>query len=270
MKLDYFTLLSPQPVKIQNVGSIISPTLNDISNITYSTYKMFLQVLLTDIKGYYNAIDMLGDNYFLPYSETQKRQILKIKQEYEAGTQHEKNNISFFNIFIFDYIFRDTILHALNFFIKENVVYSNELKLFTVYDTNIENPIGTIHGNNYNEVIDVIFQRLAIQSRENNFQNVKVKNKTAQSLLDKIKKGSQKNSEKVNKKMELPNLISSLASHHNSLNMINIWNLTVYQLNDQFQIQCIDDAYEIQSMSVAAWGDSQGKFDNTIWYSLIN
>lgn len=70
--------------------------------------------------------------------------------------------------------------------------------------------------------------------------------------------------------MELPNIISSISSHHNSLNIINVWDLTVYQLYDQFNRQRLGDSFNIQSMSVAAWGDSDGKFDETVWFSLIN
>ena len=49
MQLDYFTLLSEEPVKIQNIGSIKSPTINEIKKITYSVYLTYIDYLIMDI-----------------------------------------------------------------------------------------------------------------------------------------------------------------------------------------------------------------------------
>ena len=54
MQLDYFTLLSEEPVKIQNIGSIKSPTINDIKKITYSVYLTYIDYLIMDIPSYFS------------------------------------------------------------------------------------------------------------------------------------------------------------------------------------------------------------------------
>ena len=74
---------------------------------------------------------------------------------------------------------------------------------------------------------------------------------------------------KEDKKLELANLISALASHSMSLNMSNIWNLTIYQLYDQFERQQIEDSYRSSLRSVSIWGDKDNKFDNTLWFTHI-
>ena len=50
MKLNYFDLLSPDPIYIQNVGGILSPTLRQISSIGIQMYRNYLSFLLMDSK----------------------------------------------------------------------------------------------------------------------------------------------------------------------------------------------------------------------------
>lgn len=38
-----------------------------------------------------------------------------------------------------------------------------------------------------------------------------------------------------NKDMELPNLVTAVAVQSNSINFINIWDLTIYQFYEQFK-----------------------------------
>ena len=56
MKLEYFDLLSPDPIYIQKVGGIISPKLRDISSIGINTYQYYLTILLMDLKTYFTMI----------------------------------------------------------------------------------------------------------------------------------------------------------------------------------------------------------------------
>ena len=78
------------------------------------------------------------------------------------------------------------------------------------------------------------------------------------------------NINKYDKKVELPNVISALASYHNSLNMINIWDMTVYQVYDQFKRLQNNTIYNIQSMSTSVWGDKENKFNITKWFETMD
>lgn len=70
--------------------------------------------------------------------------------------------------------------------------------------------------------------------------------------------------------IELPNLISSIAVKSNSLNFINIWNLTVYQLYEQFKKEQTNVYFDIQKMSVAAYGNKENTFKGNEWYKNEN
>lgn len=276
IKLDYFTLLSPEPINLHGVGNIISPTLRSISKLNYNVYNIYLDALLTDIKSYYDILDKNGDLYLSQHTQTEKDLILQLKNEYENLSEQEKTKLSFFDILIFDEFYKKRVLEALNFFILENVVYSDEEKAFLIYDSeNIDTssaPIGALYHDNYEVVINIILQRVGMAREDIDGDNVKTKNKAAAKILEKIKnaiKQDKKKNKKADKKMELPNIISSLATHSKNLNMVNIWDLTVYQLYDQFARQQIDDSYSISAAQVSAWGDKDNKFDGTLWFSVL-
>lgn len=66
--------------------------------------------------------------------------------------------------------------------------------------------------------------------------------------------------------MVIPNIVSSLAVHHNSLNMLNIWQMTVYQLYDTFERQYIKQQLDIMGLHYAAWG---GEYPFDEWCKSI-
>ena len=118
-------------------------------------------------------------------------------------------------------------------------------------------------------MIDIIMQRINIENKRQEKKNLKIKNKIAEKLLEKMKKGeSQK--KKNDEKTSMANIISSLSSHHQSLNIVNIWNLTVYQLYDQFSKTRINDTYKISSRSISIGGDKDKKFDDMLWRTMCN
>lgn len=273
IKLDYFTLLSPEPLQIPGVGSIVSPTLRDIQRINYNMYQSYLDVFLTDISLYYEFIDKSGEAYLSHMSNIEKNIVLDVKREYENLSDAEKHSISFFNIAIIDPIYRSRLLSAFDFFIRENVVWSEENKVIFIFkDDNYEKtkPIGVIHGENYEAIADIILQKSGVNKPDEYGDGLKTKNKAALKILDKLKNASKKNKVKQqgDKRLALPNIISSLAAHSKSLNIINIWDVTVYQLYDQFARQQFDDAYNINASQVAAWGDKNNKFDALSWATL--
>ena len=75
---------------------------------------------------------------------------------------------------------------------------------------------------------------------------------------------------KSDKNMELGNIISAVANKSHSLNILNIWDLTVFQVWDCFLRLSNNSIYDIQSMSVAAWGNKDNYFDANAWYKKID
>ena len=135
-------------------------------------------------------------------------------------------------------------------------------------------PTGTIHPNVFQEVCTVIAQFNGIKTDQalSDSKPPKFKNKLAKEMLAKIKKGAAElnQSQKEVQRMELPNIISAVASKHPRLNYTNIYDLTVTQLFDTFNRLCNNTSFDIHSMSIAAWGDKDNKFDYGAWYTIMH
>lgn len=247
LKLSYFDLLSPDPVYIQDAGGIISPTLKDISSIGIQTYQYYLGILSMTVQSFF---DMSG-----------------MKEEYEMLPEDEKSKINIFELLTGDKRTVSLLEKIFNFFMAETAVYSPADNCFIIKkDKDI---IGTINRQNYNSICNVIFQRNYIKYQSEDVSEIK--NKKAAEIMKKIQRGRKnKRQSAPDKNFELGNIISAVACKSNSLNIINIWNLTVFQVWDCFARLSNNTIYNIQSMSVAAWGDKDNHFDAGAWFKTID
>lgn len=256
MRLDYAALISPYPFPIKNIGNIKSPALKEIWNpkVTYQRYNIYLAFLSMDVKTYCEKIDSSKSEW------------------YQSLSDNDKLNINMFDIITASESARDTFLETLNFFFEENVIWDNESKLFITfadYDKNGQIiPIGTIYRDIFEELRDIILQRCGINRSDTNIDMSRVKNRRALKILNKIKKAKEKlsNNTQNTDEIDLPNLISSIAVHSNSLNFTNIWDLTIYQLYEQFKKEQTNVYFDIQKISVAAYGNEKNTFKGDEWY----
>lgn len=260
MKLTYFELLSPAPVHLPKVGGILSPKLKDISSVGINTYHLYLSVLLMDLNTYFTQLGQ--------------------QEAFLALPEESRSQLNIFDLLTLDETSITLLQKALNFFISEDVVYSTQHKSFLVnakffaeekgevvekYGT-----IGAITKENYPQVCDLIFQRNCIKSKQEEDWS-KVQNKKALEIMQKLQKGraSQTKHTKSDQNMELGNIISAVANRSQSLNILNIWDLTVYQIWDCFSRLSNNSIYDIQSMSVAAWGNKDNHFDAMSWFKKL-
>ena len=90
--------------------------------------------------------------------------------------------------------------------------------------------------------------------------------------MKKLQKGRAEKAKatKTDKNMELGNIISAVANKSHSLNILNIWNITIFQLWDSFSRQTNNNIYDINSMNVAAWGNKDNHFDANAWFKRID
>ena len=259
MKLEYFDLLSPTPIHIGNIGHIKSPTLKEISQIGYQQYNGYLSILLLTPENYFKSMDK--DKF----------------EQYQALDDETKMKISMFEIMLSNKDLLFAYLDAFNFFFVEYLAFDPNKKVFCIYSSqkDIENkikPLGIINSNIFGDVCDIMLQLNNIFRDYANEDYKKVKNNRALEILKKLKKGQaeQNKKNKFDKRVELSNVISALSAYHNNLNMVNIWDLTVFQLYDQFKRLQSNSIFNMNSMSVSVWGDKDNKFDATRWYQLMD
>jgi len=255
MKLDYGTLISPLPLYIEKVGNIRSPTLRDIWNpkITYQKYNTYILYLLMDIKTYCEQID-----------------ISKLEW-YKSLSDEDKLNTNIFDFIIENSFLQNTFSEIFNFFFEENVIWNNDNKVFVTFNDCNENgsiiPFGIIHKETFLKICDIILQRCGVNHSDTNIDMSKVKNKRALKILGKIKKAKENFHKKSDMSdIDLPNLITAIAVKSNSINFTNVWDLTIYQLFEQFKKEQSNVFFDIQKMSVAAYGNSKNSFKGNEWY----
>ena len=240
MKLHYFDLLSPNPIQIPGVGGIISPKLRDIAAIGYDAYQYYLMILQMDSKNVFSKSALPSDT---------------------------DNDL--FDLFTQNADYPSLLQTVLNFFIKEEVLYSEKDRAFLVQKDNVVT--GAITKENYTPICEMIFRRNYIRSNQEP-EISKAKNNKALEIMKKLQEGRAQKTKhtKSDQNMELGNIISAVANKSQSLNILNIWDLTIYQLWDCFSRLSNNSIYDIQSMSVAAWGDKDNHFDLSAWFKRID
>ena len=304
MKLDHFTLISRKPLKVSNIGSIKPIFLHEIEDITIHVYNNFLSILMLDIDTYYKWMEK-EDDYFRYYSQEQKQKVLDVKKQYEELDTEEKLSVSFYDLLMYDELLICSFIEAFDFFFEEEVdfvVNGNEItdaqfsfitynKIDTPQKIKLKNGneystiktnrelVGVINRSNFKDVVDIILQRNSVQMEEEitaeDLTKVKNKNKVMQ-LMEKMKKG-QKQLDKTREKKreekgvasdtELANIISCVAAkNHNGINMINIWDMTIYNLYEQFKLIRENNIHDAETLSVFVWGDESNKFDIDAWF----
>ena len=304
MKLDHFTLISRKPLKVSNIGSIKPIFLHEIEDITIHVYNNFLSILMLDIDTYYKWMEK-EDDYFRYYSQEQKQKVLDVKKQYEELDTEEKLSISFYDLLMYDELLICSFIEAFNFFFEEEVdfvVNGNEItdaqfsfitynKIDTPQNIKLRNGneystiktnrelVGVINRSNFKDVVDIILQRNSVQREEEitaeDLTKVKNKNKVMQ-LMEKMKKGQEQLDKTREKKREekglssdteLANIISCVsAKNHNGINMINIWDMTIYNLYEQFKLIRENNIHDAETLSVFVWGDKSNKFDIDAWF----
>lgn len=250
MQLHYFDLLSPEPIYLPNIGGVRCPTLREINKITYNLYRLYLVVLSMTPKVYF---DMAGQVH-----------------AYERLSDEQKSSLHIFDLITQNEQYLSAAENALNFFLECRVRYDGQHRYFVLYDSGNESPVGTVEKNAWIPLCDVILQRNCIKQKSEDLS--KVKSKKALSIIQKLQKGRENKSKQTTEdnNMELGNIISAVAGRHPSLNLLNIWDITVYQLWDTFYRLCNNHVLDIQSMSIAAWGDKNGHFDPSAWYKKLS
>ena len=251
IKLDYFDCISPLPLEFINVGKIKCPKLIDIAEISYYTYSLYIAHLRMTPEEYFEAYhkdEEIDFNYVL--------------------------NLTKFDLIKNDDRFRKIIQSALNFFFEESFEYYPEYGAFlsVVENDGQKTATGIINEDNYIQVVEVILQRVHITPDENEVDDIsKVKNKRGRKIYERMMKARKKfkKAKANNPDLTLANIIAAVATRSSNLNWVNIWDITIFHLFDEFERLQINDRYNIASTQVAAWGDKDNKFKFGLWSFLF-
>lgn len=240
VKLEYFDLLSSEPIFVAGIGTFRTPKLKEIRKLGYRKYNEFLNLISIDLEDYVK--------------------INKFESEYQKLGDDEKSKIDLFTQLISNEIERKALYNALSFFILDKIVFDKLNYRFVIGKT------GVINKDNYDIVRKIILQ-INHCGEVNELDGVKCTNEKAKEILEKFKKAKQKIASDIkDDNLTIPNIISAFSSKSRNYNILNIWDLTIYQLFDQFCRERNNVYFDIMAMNYAYYG---GEFNPDNWYTKI-
>lgn len=256
MKLDYGTQLSPAPIKL-SIGSVKKPLLRDIADLSFDKFYLYQVFLKLTPEQYFTKLkDDEGKRYWQSLSE-EKRESITLYSMILENVDLQKQFSEIFNFFFLEYVV-----------FKEDCFILLKKPIEDEADLVIENVSGIIAGTNFVQVIEILQQVCSIYDKEQPIEEMKFKNNAARKIMEKILKGKKKEKErkKADINLSLPNIISSVSNMHPTINPVNVWDMTLFQLFDAFNRLQVNTVYSINSTRVSVWGDEKKTFDVSLWY----
>lgn len=246
MIVDELQLLSGADINADNICTIRQPTLDEIRKLTMDNYDAYLSILLTE-----------KDSFIKLLAETINSELIQL--------------MTADDIHVFDLImlFEDTrklLSSALSFFICEKIQISANATFDIVSPDG--DCIGSIDSRNYNKIRDIILRIncIKISRVENLTFKSEESRKRYMKLLEHREKLNKNKRQKSDSSQNLPNLIGAIAARSYSYNLLNIWQLTVYQLYDQFRRIHNNTVMDIAGAPILMFGGDGYKFDETFWF----
>lgn len=256
MRLDYGTILCPEPITL-SIGTLRNPTLREIAKLKFDKFGYYEFLIKMSPETFYTKVK--GDDG---------------KAYWESLTEKEQDEMTLYDVIMKEEPLTKLFLEIFNFFFVEPVILKEGFFILLKEDieesdaVDTDNIRGVIAKENLPQVLDLIQQICCVYEKEEDVENMKFKNALARKLYEKMLKANKKDNEKkkADINLSLPNIISSVSNKHPSLNPINIWDLTVFQLLDAFNRTQINTIYNIDSTRVSVWGDEKKTFDASLWY----
>lgn len=247
MKIPQFALLSPKPFVLQGIGTLKSPALKDIAPNNMSNYMLYS--LITNLLFAKNA------------------EVVSIARElghnnsYEDLLEPEMEGTSKYNLIVRSVDLREALCIAFPLFFCNKIIFSEELG-FVVWSDDGQQIVGNINEQNYLLVEDLLKQLLHCES-EYSEKEIEYSTEKAKELWDKVSVAEKEKSSVISKDYEIGNIISKLSTCGIGYTVFNIYDLTVYQLYDQFGAYIQN---RISQLSENAYAHNGGEnFDMNSW-----
>ena len=216
-------LLSGMPIEL-NFGKLYPLKLQDIVKLGYSKYNYYISLLLIDKSNLQNEEDNLND-------------ITNFEVIYEICNFNEQFKKNYFNM--------------LELFSKETVRLWNGFFYFG--DLKEER---IINKDNFDEFIILLKEINCMINKEDNEFNPA--NEKAREIAERIKRAREKINKvksKSGENLSLSDLISAFAFYNKNTDLNSIFEMTIYQFNNQFQRMQLVNNYEISIQSLLHGAD---------------
>ncbi len=249
MNLSYEDLISGDPIFVSGVGHLKSPQLWQLKptkGIGMWAYNLYLNILVWDKTSFLKFIHASNPR---------------------AASKLENDKLSVFDIVTLLESTRELLQKALCFFMTEILEWDEKSRSFSAKDED-GNVVGIINRDNFDDVRSLMLQLNYIGIGES-AKPTKHSSKKAQELWERAQKYLKEETTKSpqDKRLALGNIISKLCAASTSYNLLNIYDLTVFQLYDQFFQYGYLRAMNLNEMAFSNHGGKD--FDMQAWLKPI-
>jgi len=238
-------LLLGQPIPIEGLGKIYSPSTDDVAELGYSVYNEYLSRLLVN------------------------------KDKIQA-TPEEKEQLTTFKVIIslcvYDEDFREVFVKALEFMFKESVHLGQSDSDVFFYLGNIEDQRFITQDNI--ELIQVLVRlanQVKVQDEEDEESSYNPADEVAAKIIAEMLE-RRRNKPKPKPTINFHSIVSGLSNKSNSINYLNIGQLSIYQLYDKFHRQEVMENYHYTLVGIYS-GNVDGKkvnYNKIHWTKILN
>jgi len=257
MKLEYADLISGDAIYIDNIGHVRSPYLRELkptSGVGWNKYALYINLFAWNKK-------QLLEN-------AKKLSILGLR-----ALEKAPENFECFDIMTLIPQIKMLLAEAIAFFMTDDRIgWDDKEKSYIVFDKESK-VVGKINRNNFKQFSDIILQLnyvglskdKAPASPEKTSKEALTRWEKAQQYLA---KQAQTSTKKEDSEYSLGNIISKLCVVHPSYNLLNVYELTVFQLYDQFFQYNYIRTVDLNEMIYSNHGEKDFKFGD--WLKNIN
>lgn len=169
--------------------------------------------------------------------------------EMQAHLKAERHLYKVFDMYMLSNDMQELVLKSFNLlFQTENVIIDGELldDMSVVIDEKY-----VINRDNFDDVVSMIQLQNNPEKSVSDEDEYNPANELAKSIAEKLKRSKEiveksKALESDGDGLTIPDIISAVSAMSNSLNKLNIWDLTIYQLYDEFARLTKIDNYRLQ------------------------
>lgn len=235
-------------IKLEGLGTFTPPKLHDLAggDSGYKKYDIYLRLFTMSSEDFADSIGAREKYDTLSFEDQQRMTPLFFLTENPE--------------------FRRLFIEALDFFMAESPRFDPLTKTIFFIDDAGEKT-GVLDSGGFYSLSAIIRASACIEQEDKppkKFRNEATRKRylQLQAGRKKLKKASQNNSD-----LDLSNVISAVCARHPSYNLLNIWDMTIYQLYDTFARMNVNFQVDVSSLRWAAWG--KDPFDMTLWYKSL-
>lgn len=223
----YVDMLSGYPIPVEGVGRLKSPKLSDIfksGGLGYKGYNLLISFLTWNIEEIVKYDKLVGIN--------------------AADVLLKNDKLTTYDAITLVGQTRELCRDVLSFFMCEKVIWDEQSRSYITFVVNEDGDrkaVGSINKANFDEVKSLILNLnyIGLDKLEDKTKDAKFESEQAKKLWDQVQQRLNELSDKKPEAKDKPeyhlaNIVSKLCALGVGYNLINVWELTIFQLYDAF------------------------------------